>query len=187
MRKIALIMLSLLFFVSVVFAQSSNVQFGLKAGANLSALKTGDQLSDHKPGYYVGGLAHIHLSKHFALQPEAVYSSQGAEYSTSKTKLNYVNVPVLGQYMFGNGLRLQTGPQVGFLTSAKTKNAGEEISIKNSMKDTDFAWSFGTSYLTKLGLGIDGRYTLGLRDISKNAAGTKGKVWQLGLFYQLRS
>lgn len=36
MRKIALITLSLLSFVSAVFAQSFPVEFGLKAGANLS-------------------------------------------------------------------------------------------------------------------------------------------------------
>lgn len=186
MRKIVLFVASLLFYASVVFAQTSPVQFGLKAGANLSALKTNDQTSDHRTGYYAGGLAHIHLSKHFALQPEVVYSSQGAEYSSaSKTKLNYINVPVMGQYMFWNGLRLQTGPQVGFLTAAKSKSGNEEASIKNTMKGTDFSWSFGASYLTRLGLGIDARYNLGLRDMSKNTADTKSRVWQLGLFYQL--
>jgi hypothetical protein len=98
-------------------------------------------------GFHAGGLAHIHLNRHFALQPELVYSSQGAEYgSSSKTKLNYINVPVLGQYMFGNGLRLQTGPQVGFLTTAKSKDASEETSIQNFLKDADFSWSFGAGY-----------------------------------------
>jgi hypothetical protein len=186
MGKISLIIVSLLFYVSVI-AQSSPVQFGLKAGADLSAVKTGDQLSDHRTGYYAGALAHIHLDKHFALQPEVVYSSQGAEYSSmSKTKLNYVNVPVLGQYMFGNGLRLQTGPQVGFLTTAKSKGAGEETSVKSSMKNTDFSWVFGASYLTKPGLGLDARYNFGINDISKNNADLKNRVWQFGLFYQLK-
>jgi hypothetical protein len=187
MRKIALIMLSLLFFVSVVVAQSSRVDFGLKAGTNLSALKTGDQLSDHRTGYYAGALAHIHLDKHFALQPEVIYSSQGAEYSsTSKTKLNYINVPVMGQYMFGNGLRLQTGPQVGFLTSAKSEGGNEETSIKNSFKNADVSWTFGASYLTNIGLGLDARYNFGINDISKSNTDLKNRVWQLGLFYQLK-
>lgn len=138
-------------------------------------------------GFHAGGLAHIHLNRHFALQPELVYSSQGAEYgSSSKTKLNYINVPVLGQYMFGNGLRLQTGPQVGFLTTAKSKDASEETSIQNSLKDADFSWSFGAGYLSKQGLGIDVRYNLGITDISKNTVDMKNRVWQVGLFYQLR-
>ena len=185
MRKIILLTASLCLFTSVVLAQQ--VQFGLKAGANLSALKTGDQLSDHRTGYYAGAFSHLHLNRHFALQPEVMYSSQGAEYSsTSKRKLNYINVPVLGQYMFGNGLRLQTGPQVGFLTSAKQESGSEEATIKTSMKSTDFSWSFGAGYLSPVRLGIDVRYNLGLNDISKNNTDMKNRGWQLGLFYQFR-
>ncbi|HYF32939.1 MAG TPA: porin family protein [Chitinophagaceae bacterium] len=186
MRKMFLITVSLLFFFNVVFSQTP-VQFGLKAGINVSALKTNDQLSDHRSGYYVGGLAHIHLSRQFALQPEVFYSSQGAEYnSASKTKLNYINVPVLGQYMFGNGVRLQTGPQVGFITTAKSTGAGEEAIVKSSMKDTDFSWIIGASYLSPLRLGIDARYNLGIRDVSKNNADMRNRLWQVGLFYQFR-
>jgi hypothetical protein len=87
--------------------------------------------------------------------------------------------------MFGNGLRLQTGPQVGFLTNARSKGGGEEATIKTSLKDTDFSWSFGGSYLSRIGLGIDARYNLGLTDINKTAADMKNRVWQVGLFYQL--
>ena len=185
MRKMFLITISLFFFVSAVFAQLSPLQLGLKAGTNFSALKTDNRLSDHRTGYHVGALAHIHLSSHFALQPEVTYSSQGAEYNTSKTKLGYINVPVLGQYMFGNGLRLQTGPQVGFLTAASSKGASEESIARRSLKDANFSWSFGASYLSKFGLGIDARYNLGLTNFSKNDD-LKNRVWQAGLFYQLR-
>lgn len=87
--------------------------------------------------------------------------------------------------MFGNGLRLQTGPQMGFLTAAQYKGAGEEATIKSSLKDTEFSWSFGASYLSRIGLGIDARYNLGLTDISKTSADIKNRVWQAGLFYQL--
>lgn len=187
MRKIILLTASLLFFTSVALAQTSPVQFGVKGGANLSALKTGAQLSDHRTGYYAGALAHIHLNRHFALQPEVMYSSQGAENSsTAKTKLHYINVPVLGQYMFGNGFRLQTGPQVGFLTAAQLESGNEEAPIKTSLKDTDFSWSFGAGYVSRIGLGIDARYNLGLNDVSKTSAEMKNRVWQVGLFYQFR-
>src|SRR3982751_377036 len=91
MKKVTLLTLSLCLLASIVLSQP--VPFGIKAGANLSALKTGDQLSDHRVGYYAGAFSHLHLNSHFALQPEVMYSSQGAEYSsTSKSKLNYINV-----------------------------------------------------------------------------------------------
>ncbi len=40
---------------------------------------------------------------------------------TQTINLNYVNVPVLVQYMFDNGFRLQTGPQAWFPAAANTK------------------------------------------------------------------
>jgi hypothetical protein len=185
MKKITLIGVSLLFLAYGTFAQSSSVQFGLKGGVNLSALKTGTNTSDHKTGFYAGALAHIHLSPHFALQPEAMYSVQGAEYASGREdKIQYINVPVLGQYMFAKGLRLQTGPQVGFLASAKSENGNQETDFKNSLKKTDFSWSFGAGYLSPVGLGIDARYNLGVSNISKTDPDTKNRVWQVGLFYQ---
>src|SRR4029077_5243598 len=100
------------------------------------------------------------------------------------SKLNYINVPVLGQYMFADGFRLQTGPQVGILTTAKTQNGDLEVDYDNAYKNLDFGWSFGASYITHSGLGFDGRYNLGITDIGKNNSDLKNRVWQLGLFYQ---
>ncbi|MDQ3848078.1 MAG: PorT family protein [Thermoproteota archaeon] len=188
MKKITLFVVTLLFFGYVVLAQQSPVQFGVKGGVNLSTLKGNmNNAADHRTAFHAGALAHIHMSPHFALQPEVLYSAQGAEYANNRRdKINYVNVPLLGQYMFTNGLRLQTGPQIGFLTKAEAENGNVETDFKNSVKKTDFSWSFGASYLTRTGLGIDARYNLGLLDISKNNSDLKNRVWQIGLFYQFR-
>src|SRR5688500_2205328 len=95
------------FFATASFAQ--HVDFGLKGGVNLANFKVEDNdNTDSRTGFHVGGLAHIHLNKTWALQPEVVFSSQGAEVGGTKWKANYVNIPVLAQYMFGDGFRLQT-------------------------------------------------------------------------------
>jgi hypothetical protein len=53
-------------------------------------------------------------------------------------------------------------------------------------KSTDVAWTFGLGYLTYSGLGIDGRYNLGLSNINKAGGNTlKNNVFQVGLFYML--
>ena len=172
-------------------AYAQNVQFGVKAGVNLANLNQ-DPSPDtkSKAGLNIGALAHIHLNQNWAVQPEAVYSMQGAEYSNgTKIKINYVNIPVLAQYMFANGFRLQTGPQLGILTSSKVQygDGGTEVDSDNQYKSTDFSWSFGAGYLTKSGLGVDARYNLGISDISKtDPADLKNRVWQFGLFYQLK-
>jgi hypothetical protein len=188
MKKIILSGIVLLFICNTLFAQKSNVQFGLKAGVNFATLSdAANTNTDSRAGLHIGGLAHIHLSKSFAVQPEIVYSMQGAEYPNgTKSKLGYVNIPVLGQYMLGQGFRLQTGPQVGILASAEVENGSVEVDIDDTYKKADFGWTFGASYITDKGLGVDARYNLGITDISKNNTDLKNRVWQIGLFYQFR-
>ena len=183
MKKILLLGV-VLFLVKATFAQRS-VNFGLKGGVNSANLKDDANNTNSRTAWHAGGLAHIHLSKNFAIQPEVVYSSQGAEYANDvNLKLSYVNIPVLAQYMFANGFRLQTGPQLGILAASEVKTGHAETDLEDGIKNLDVAWSFGTGYITKSGLGIDARYNLGLRDISDAHPDLKNRVWQVGLFYQ---
>lgn len=174
---------------AVMTVQAQRTSFGLKVGANASNISD----LDTKIGYHLGALAHIHMAPSFALQPELVYSNQGGKYvvnnNTHNLNLNYVNIPVLFQYMAGTGLRLQTGPQVGFLTSVEDKVNGNETRnfTASDFKNTDFAWTFGLSYIGSSGLGVDGRYNLGLSNINDRGSNTlKNNVAQVGLFYQFR-
>ncbi len=177
----------------VAIASSANAQrtqFGLKAGANFANVETKDGPDfKYKPGFHGGLLAHIHVSDHIAVQPEVVYSLQGGKYETplTETKLNltYVNIPVQLQYMFSNGFRIQTGPQVGFLVNAETEINDEELDVKDDMNTTDFSWSLGVGYLTSTNLGFDVRYNHGLSNIFDVGTNTgKNRVFQVGLFYQ---
>jgi hypothetical protein len=118
-----------------------------------------------------------------------VYSNQGAELDEldSRFKFGYINVPVMFQYMFKNGFRIQTGPQAGFLLKATRDDGNSESDIKDNINSFDFAWSFGLGYITKSRLGIDARYNLGLSDLNKNPAlKYQNRVFQVGLFYQFK-
>jgi hypothetical protein len=169
-------------------AYAQHVEYGIKGGVNFSNLKNdaANIDADTKTGFHLGGLAHIHLNRSWAIQPEIVYSTQGADYGNGKLKLNYINVPVLAQYMFAEGFRLQTGPQLGILTTSEWKSGNTETDVDN-LSNADFSWSFGAGYLSRSGLGIDARYNLGLTDVSKsNTTDIQNRVWQLGLFYQFK-
>lgn len=171
---------------SILFVSAQETHFGLKAGLNVSSVNVspgGDY--DSKAGLHVGGLAHIHISPHFALQPEVMYSMQGGQTDDVKLKLNYINIPLLAQYMVDNGFRLQTGPQLGILLSAKTEDDDIEVNRKDNFSTVDFSWAFGMGYLFPSGFGIDGRYNLGINDIwDPGTAKMKNSVFQVGLFYQ---
>lgn len=184
MKKIFSIVATSLFMLLSVAAQE--VHFGIKAGVNVSSvdITNGDDYNS-KAGLHVGGLAHIHISQHFALQPELIYSMQGGKVENVNLKLNYINIPLLAQYMINDGFRLQTGPQLGFLLSAKSKVGDVERSVKDDLSSIDFSWVFGAGYLFPSGVGIDARYNHGISNISDNTTyKSKNRVFQFGLFYQ---
>lgn len=168
---------------------SQNVHFGVKGGVNVAQLNLDNNDSyDAKIGLHGGLLAHIHASHTWALQPEVIYSLEGAKYTSGgndvKVNLNYINIPVLLQYMFHNGVRLEGGPQLGLLINAKTENNSTTID-NNSFKSSAFSIPLGVGYLTTNGLGFDARYTFGLSNINKNKNPTiQSNVFQFGIFYQ---
>jgi len=183
MKKLCVACLALF---SLSLARAQNASFGIKAGYNSSSVQISDGADyDSKSGLHIGGLAHIHVSTHFAVQPEVVYSCQGGESGNAKLKLGYINVPVLAQYMVNDGFRLQTGPQFGFLVSAKQKVGDIEIDIDDTFNSVDISWAIGAGYLFSSGVGIDARYNIGLSNISDDSDfEAKNRVFQAGLFYQ---
>lgn len=191
MKKNFVFVLTGILFLSSAANAQQHVRWGVKAGANFATVNTESSAPDwgSRTGLHAGLLAHIHLNNHWAIQPELVYSLQGSKNKvgneTQINNLHYLNVPLLAQYMFNNGLRLQTGPQIGFLLGANTKIVdGTHTTNTDLYNKIDFSWSFGGGYLSNSGLGFDARYNLGLTDMYKpgNMKETNG-VFQVGLFY----
>jgi len=170
---------------------AQHVNIGIKGGLNLYNVHTEDQdAGDIKPGFNLGLLGHIHLAKQWAFQPEVVFSVQGTKSSIgeldSKLNLNYVNVPLLIQYMFDNGFRIEAGPQIGFLASAKAKVGNEDaVDVKDNFKSVEFGVGAGLSYVhPPSGVGVDVRYNLGLTNITEDDDFVStNQGFQIGLFY----
>lgn len=165
-------------------------RLGIKGGLNIASLTVNNSTANisSRLGVHAGLLAHIHLSKEIGLQPELVYSGQGMKQNLNGTtyewNLGYINVPLMLQYMFNNGFRIEAGPEFGFLTSAKIKDATGSDDIKNDLKTTNVGLGFGLSYLSYSGLGIGGRYNLGLSNINNNGSNEiKNRVGQISVFY----
>ena len=171
-------------------ASAQKVNIGIKGGLNVYNIKNeSNGYYDPKTGFNLGLLGHIHLAKQWAFQPELVYSGQGAKYTNNgvetKINLDYINIPLLVQYMFDNGFRLQAGPQVGILAGARSTTGNESVKIKDNLQSGDFAFSLGGGYVNPAtGFGIDARYNIGLSNINENSA-TKStnRGFQVGLFY----
>lgn len=166
--------------------QAQHFNIGIKGGLNLYSLNSDiDNAYDVKPSFHIGLLGHIHITNHFAIQPEVVFSAQGTKYGDNlNLNLNYVNAPVLFQYMFDNGFRLQAGPQVGFLVAAKAD--GEDVN--RNFKSIDFGMAVGASYVhPPSGFGIDARYNHGITTIAETEnVDTYNRGFQVGVFYLFR-
>jgi hypothetical protein len=193
MKFILSIAAAAMMMISTAQAQHTSVHsaLGIKGGLNIYNLETDpDNNYDSKIGFNAGLLGHVHLSENWALQPEITYSSQGAKTTVAgtdyKLNLGYINVPVLVQYMFDNGFRIEAGPQVGFLINAKAKAGSVETDAKDNFKTVDFGIGAGLSYVhPPTGFGIDARYNLGLSNINDNSSinEVKNRGAQIGVFY----
>lgn len=181
------------FFIAVLsaisFVSSAQVRFGAKAGVNVANwLTEKDEGFGRKFGLHAGGLATISISDKFSIQPELVYSAQGCETLGStndviKLNTHYVNLPILAQFRTKSGFYLESGPQVGYLLSAKAKSGNETVDFKAQSKSIDLSLVVGLGYQHASGIGVDARFNYGLSTINDGTLKVNNGVIQVGLFY----
>jgi opacity protein-like surface antigen len=173
------------------FANAQETKFGVKGGLNVANISGDIEDNSSKVGFHVGGFVEIKVSDKFSVQPELLFSTQGAqrEYSedfggtvvsiNEKINLSYLNIPVMAKYYVAEGFSLEAGPQIGFLTSAKYKfeaeGEEEEVDGKDDFESVDFGLNFGAGYDFTENLSAGLRYNLGLSNIVKTDAGNDNK------------
>ena len=186
------ILIPLVLFASTsAFAQKFEI--GGKAGVNISNFTGHNSWQNAKTnslvGFHFGGFISFFLGNNFAIQPEVLFSSQGAKYQDAtheeNLKLNYINVPVMFKYRSNGGFYIEAGPQVGFKISESSS------SIDSLGKSTDLSIAGGVGYHSKIGLGIGARYTAGLSKVGDFTPANginpnfKNGVIQVSIFYTL--
>jgi len=182
-----------------IYSQAQ-IKYGLKAGANFYKV-TGDDAEEleqsrkTKVGLAGGAFVNFSLSETFSVQPELLYSQEGNKQkegdASLNLKLNYINIPVMLQYN-ASGFYGETGPQLGFLTSAKFKTKSgdeeEETDVKEGFKSINLSWAIGLGYKLSNGLGIGARYNLGISNIADaEEASLKSSGFHIGLSYTFGS
>ena len=167
MKKILLVAAIAVFGFTTLNAQE--VSFGAKAGLNLASI-TGEDTDDldGRTAFHVGAIAEISISEKFSVQPELLYSAQGATLSEDGVdvdfKLDYINVPIIAKFYVAEGFSLEAGPQLGFLINSEVEGEGVSIDIDEAVKGFDFGVNFGIGYKLENGLNFGARYNLGLTD-----------------------
>jgi len=175
MKKLAVLVVAILLSTSG-FAQG--LDFGVKAGANFSSFSDASNVSN-KTGFLGGIFAAVKFGDKLAIQPELLYSQQGAEFDTGKIDLNYVNVPVIVKYYLFQGFNLQAGPQFGFVVDDNVSKVFNNVTEAESF---DLTGVLGLGYDFAFGLRFDGRFNFGLSDTFSEGKG-KNSVFSLALGY----
>ena len=170
MKKLFIMALLTLGFTFITNAQE--VSFGVKGGANLANFVGDDLSADMKLGPHFGALAEIMFTDKFGVQPELIFSVQGAQQDfgdeTLKENLNYINLPIMAKYYVTKGLSLEAGLQFGTLLSAKIKVDGETEDVED-IKGLDISFGTGVGYKLDSGLNFTLRSNFGLSNIYKDS------------------
>lgn len=173
-------------------ARENAFGYGLKGGIGLS-IPNVDEWTDRtvnmggaheRAGLQLGVIGMVPLNKYWAFRPELNYSSQGYTLKwmdsitiyERRVKQNYVQLPLMLQFVISKGVAMYTGPKVGYM-----------VNNSEGFKRADLAWDIGLSTLNTWNWGFDVRYSSGLLNIAPDnhtaLARVKNKVLQLGLVY----
>ena len=138
MRLIHTIILALLLSPNIIFGQTdSNIEFGLKLGANYTMPKMVDLSSmefNNQAGMDLGIFTGFRFSDHLGLKVEILYSSQnihmksygigdgngrgiGTAELNEKVNDEYLLLPILFKFKLVKKLDFLIGPQFGYLLS----------------------------------------------------------------------
>ncbi|MEI6947614.1 porin family protein [Paraflavisolibacter sp. H34] len=214
MKKISFLFLC---FLSALFVQAQNEtklrtdaetkpRFGLKAGVNLAEFHASERPAgwtnyntNRKTTFYGGLLLNLPIGSVLAIQPELLYSGAGSKVAFTPTMgsrvsleqdLSYLTLPVMIQLRSPSGFFAEIGPQLGYLLKAQNDGAAPyNGDIKDNLDKIDFAANGGIGYTSRVGLGVNARYSWGLADIIDDNNSGGGKIRnrgiQIGLFYVL--
>jgi len=162
-----------------ILSTQAQIRLGIKAGANFSDLD-GTFDTSMRTGFHAGAILEIKAGSNFAIQPEVLYSMQGAKVTLAGAKeinFSYVTVPVLAKYyVLTDVFSLEAGPQFAFLIDDNVENTFKTESF-------DFAVVGGIGLNITKSFFAQAHYVVGLTDASTNAS-IKNRVIQLSLGYK---
>ena len=199
---------------TMMFSQTANaqVQFGVKAGVNLSSISMSHDKdaidASNRTGFFAGATAVFQLPiVGLGVDGSILYDQREAKLKISKTdisttpideslKLQQIAVPINIRYGFGLGSLASAfvfaGPQFGFNVGDKKTEVVKNL-VAWETESTNFSLNFGVGVMALNHLQVTANYNLALGKTSelsfKNAYNeafhpeVKASSWQIGVAY----
>lgn len=155
----------ILSFVAVTAVQAQTYHPFIKGGLNITDLGKQDFGFVSRLTYHAGAALEIKYTPFLSLQPELVYSLQGASKDINREfvlNYHYLNVPLVARIYVYEGASLNMGMQYGFLLKAVDRDNINNDDITDSVNRHDFAGVIGFGYTLSDRLVFDLRYNIGI-------------------------
>ena len=201
-----LILITLIFFASLLFGQTDKIETGIEIGPSLISLRGNNSLESHNDlsiGFSSGLSFQYNLSIHLSIRTNVSFERKGvfskvlatdengypiAEL-TVHSNYNYLTVPILGRLTFGKGIKffVNAGPYFGYLIKQNDLieplwKFQEKIEFDNTDNferlDYGLTTGFGANFPinNKLLLSLEIRNNLGLLNISAIPIENEGTI-----------
>ncbi len=176
MKKLIMVMAVILLLCAAASAQQPGVGVtgkGVKLGFDIADINTDydelDEFLDSRVGFSGGAFLTYNFTPQFAVQPEILYVTKGAEkdlfFIGAEWSMHYLEIPVLLKLnIVPEGKvrpNLFAGPALSLLLSSEVRVMSESYDVSNGMKSMDMGLVFGGGVDYKR-ITFDIRYTLGL-------------------------
>ena len=166
-------------------AQDMEPKIGIKAGANLMMGGKFDVLgteytSKYVPGFQAGVFLDLPLSSKLSFSPEVLYSQKGSKFEGTvsgtngevKSKLGYIDVPVLLTINATPQFNFVIGPQASFLVNHETtttvNGVGTSTTNKDDLRKSIAAGVVGMGVKMSPNLNLNARYSMDFQAAAKD-------------------
>ncbi|HSM63700.1 MAG TPA: porin family protein [Gillisia sp.] len=216
MKNIASLLIVFTLLISLkTTAQSSPLEFGLKAGANYAKF-TSDRESEfgntaefkYKPGFYLGGFLDYGISEKIRFQPEVLLALQGTRLVTTIQDMgNFENSPSVSEfesttnelalllplefrYFLGEKFFIEAGPQFAYVLDRKDKIKDNPYAMEgdaNEVPGYDYD-KFDLGFSLGVGYRLSDDFAITgryFRSLIERDETIKSSVFHLGLEYKL--
>jgi len=172
--RITLLVAFAMFATAQLYAQK-RVSPGIRAGVNVSTLSNIN--ADFKADFYAGGILSLNLAQRYTLQPELIYTRQGANHvvfvddetgiptGEENVTIQYLSLGVINKFYFVEGFHGLIGPSLDM----KIGNNFPRIDFDDDdYGGVDLGIALGLGYTLPFGLTVEGRFKTGLLDAFNN-------------------
>lgn len=174
MKRETLILLFCIIFSTIQLHAQKRVTPGVRAGVNVSTLSNIN--ADFKTDFYAGAILGLNLGQKYTLQPELIYTRQGANNvnlvndndevtGQENVTIQYLSLGVINKFYFVEGFHALVGPSLDMKIG---RNFPRIDFNDDDYGGVDLGISLGLGYTLPIGLTFEGRFKTGMLDAFNN-------------------